>query len=125
MQIVGYIIDAFWHGLLRPGVEPTTLSDMARHLKTVHLVLYVGAAGVLVTTAVALLRQIRRSAATLALGIAFGGAMLSTAAEAWHAYSHLTLDTSHAPIAGLLSGVGFVVVVAAMALSGWRRRRGL
>jgi hypothetical protein len=62
LQALGYVFDAIWHGLLHPGVEPTTMGDMVRHLGTVHLPLYLGAASVLVSTSRALLRQIRRSA---------------------------------------------------------------
>jgi hypothetical protein len=122
VQFVGYVFDALWHGLLRPGVEPATVSEMARHLATVHLPLYLGAVSVLVVTGAALLRQIRHSRAGGALPVAFGGAVLSTAAEGWHAYSHLQLDTHHAPIAGIVSVVGFLVVVVAMSVSGARRR---
>lgn len=123
LQFLGYVFDAVWHGLLNPGVEPTTTSDMARHLGTVHLPLYLGAASVLVSTSSALLRQIRRSAPGAALPVAVAGAVLSAGAEAWHASSHLRLDTHGAPAAGILSVVGFLVVVIAMSLSSWARRR--
>jgi len=123
LQTLGYGFDAVWHGLLNPGVEPTTMREMVRHLGTVHLPLYIGAASVLVSTSRALLRQIRRSETGIALPIAVAGAMLSTAAEVWHAYSHLRLDTHSAPIAGVLSVIGFLVVVIAMALSRGDRRR--
>ena len=123
LQALGYVFDAIWHGLLHPGVEPTTMGEMVRHLGTVHLPLYIGAASVLVSTSRALLRQIRRSATGLALPIAVVGAVLSTGAEAWHAYTHLRLDTHSAPMAGTLSGIGFLVVVITMALSRGGRRR--
>jgi hypothetical protein len=123
LQALGYGFDALWHGVLYPGVEPTTKGDMVRHLATVHLPLYIGAASVLVSTSRALLRQSRRSATGIARPIAVAGAMLSTAAEAWHASSHLRLDTHSAPLAGLLSVIGFFVVVLAMALSRGGRRR--
>ena len=123
LQTLGYIFDAIWHGLLHPGVEPTTMSDMVRHLGTVHLPLYIGAASVLVSTSRALWRHIRQSATGLALPIAVAGAVLSTAAEAWHAYAHLHLDTHSAPMAGTLSVIGFLVVVITMSLSRGDRRR--
>jgi len=123
LQALGYGFDAVWHGLLHPGVEPTTVGAMVRHLGTVHLPLYIGAVSVLVSTSRALLRQSRRAAPSLALPIAVAGAMLSTAAEAWHAYAHLHLDTHSAPIAGVLSVIGFLVVIIAMALSRGARRR--
>src|SRR5262245_56699068 len=115
VQGLGYAFDAVWHGVLRPGVEPTTFEAMLHHLVTVHLVLYVGAASVLLSTAMLLGRRGRGAA------LAFAGAGLSAGAEAWHAYSHLQLDTHAGPIAGTLSFVGFVVVLATMALT--RRRR--
>jgi len=123
LQALGYVFDAIWHGLLHPGVEPTTVEDMLRHLGTVHLPLYLGATSVLVSTSRALLRQIRRSAISLALPIAVAGAVLSTAAEAWHAHAHLRLDTHSAPMAGTLSIIGFLVVVIMMSLSRGDRRR--
>lgn len=123
LQALGYVFDAIWHGLLHPGVEPTTMSEMVRHLGTVHLPLYIGAASVLVSTSRALLRHIRQSATGLALPIAVAGAVLSTAAEAWHAYAHLRLDTHSAPMAGTLSVIGFLVVVITMSLSRGDRRR--
>jgi hypothetical protein len=67
LQAVGYAIDVVWHGLLNPGVEPATVRDMARHLGTVHLPLYIGAASVLVSTGLALLRQLRRRRMAAAL----------------------------------------------------------
>jgi hypothetical protein len=78
LQALGYVLDAIWHGLLHPGVEPKTMGDMVRHLGTVHLLLYLGAASVLISTSRALLRQIRRSATGLTLPIAVAGAVLST-----------------------------------------------
>jgi hypothetical protein len=114
LQGLGYVCDAVWHGLLNPGVEPTTVAEMVRHLGTVHLLLYIGAVSLLASTAVALLRQIRPSHAGIVPPVAFAGAVLSTGAEAWHAYSHLNLDTHSGPIAGTLGFIGFVVVVIAM-----------
>ena len=121
LQAVGYAIDVVWHGLLNPGVEPATVHDMARHLGTVHLPLYIGAASVLVSTGLALLHHVRRSThGGGALLLAFVGAVLSASAEAWHGYSHLHLDTHHARVAGTLSAVGFLVVAVTM----WQSRRG-
>jgi hypothetical protein len=123
LQSLGYVCDAVWHGLLNPGVEPQTVGEMARHLSTVHLPLYIGAASVLVSTFTALVRSIGRSPTGSALPVACAGSVLSAGAEAWHAYSHLRLDTHSAPVAGTLSFVGFLVVVMAMSLSSRRRRR--
>ena len=122
LQFLGYLFDAVWHGLLSPGVEPQAMGEMARHLATVHLPLYIGAASVLVSTSMALARTTRR-AAGFALPVALAGAVLSAAGEAWHAYSHLQMDTHSAPVAGSLSFIGFLVVVIAMSLSRRGRRR--
>ena len=113
LQCVGYVYDAVWHGWLNPGLEPQTTDAMARHLGSVHLPLYIGALSVLGATFTVLVDQARRSSAGIALPIAFAGAVLSAGAEAWHAASHMRLDTHSAPIAGILSVVGFFVVVVA------------
>jgi hypothetical protein len=123
VQGLGYVYDAVWHGLLNPGFEPTTAADMMRHLLTVHLPLYIGAASLLASTSVALLRHLRRSHVGRALRAAFAGALVSAGAEAWHAASHLRLDTHGGPIAGTLSFIGFLVVLVALSLSSRRRRR--
>src|SRR5262245_24071739 len=96
IQFLGYVIDVAWHGLLGPDGEPATRADMLRHLATVHLPLYVGAAAVLTSTGLALWRR-RRDTGGGALAVAFSGAVLSAAGEAWHAASHLRLDTHSAP----------------------------
>lgn len=123
VQFLGYVFDAVWHGLLNPGIEPQTTGEMARHLATVHLPLYVGAASVLASTSVALVRSLGRSAIGTALPVTVVGAALSAGGEAWHAYSHLRLDTHSAPAAGIISFIGFLVVVIAMTLSARAGRR--
>jgi hypothetical protein len=121
LQLLGYVIDVLWHGWLRAGVEPATVGEMARHLATVHLVLYVGAIAVVVSLAMLVVRERSTSSAGIALPIALGAAVLSASGEAWHAYSHLQMDTSHAPIAGSLSFLGFLTAVVAMSQSSGRR----
>jgi len=123
-QAIGYVVDAFWHARL-VGAEPATVTEMARHLATVHLPLYIGAAGVLASTAIALEHRTRYAPAGVALPIALVGAALSAFAEAWHAIAHLGLDTRHAPLFGILSVAGFLTVIGATtALSrGPRRQR--
>ena len=131
LQLVGYVVDAVWHGLLGPSAEPTTVAEMARHLRTVHALLYLGVACVLITTFRALVHQVTspsgpdgwRPASRVALSVAFAGAVLSAATEAWHAYSHMHLDTHHAPLAGSLSVVGYLVAVAGTIWAGRRERR--
>jgi len=112
LQAFGYLIDVVWHGFVRPGIEPTTFGDMARHLATVHLPLYIGCASVLMATAFAVIRATAESRPRLAMACA--GAMLSAIGEGWHAYSHLHMDIHHAPLAGMLSVIGFLGVVFAM-----------
>jgi hypothetical protein len=119
LQLAGLAFDGFWHGVLNPGVEPTTFTEMLVHLATVHLPLYLGVLGVLITTARALVERMSGSA------IAFSGALLSTAAEAWHASVHLSLSTRGGPIAEGVAVVGFVVVVTAVWVGGRQERRGL
>jgi hypothetical protein len=125
-QVVGLVFDAVWHGLLHPGFEAVTVSRMVTHLGTVHLPIYIGVVGVLVATAWALVDSMKRSGTGFALPFAFAGAAVSTAGEAWHAYSHLQLSPHSGPIAEATASFGLVVVVTAVWLSGRRaRRRGM
>jgi hypothetical protein len=119
LQLGGLVYDAAWHGLLHPGVEPQTRREMAIHLVTVHLPLYVGVLSVFVTTLSALVGQLRRSSARPAWWVAAFGASVSLVGETWHAVSHLQLDTHAGPVAGSLSPVGLILVAAAL----WRAGR--
>jgi len=112
LQVAGLAFDGLWHGLLRPGVEPTTFIEMLIHLGTVHLPLYLGVLSVLITTGWAFIERRRGSL------IAFAGALLSAAAEAWHASIHLRLN-----IAEGVAMIGFVVVVVAVWIYGRQDRR--
>ena len=123
VQGLGYLFDIFWHGVLNPGREPTTVAEMVRHLTTVHLLLYVGALLVLATTAWVVAGHARSGRPGRGPYVALAGAVVSAGAEAWHAAEHLQLDTHTAPVAGILSAVGYLIVVGAMALSGRRDRR--
>ena len=122
LQGLGYLYDVAWHGLLNPGQEPTTVAGMVHHLATVHLLLYAGALAVLITTAWAVWQRARRPAPGATPYVALAGAVVSTGAEAWHAAAHLQLDTHSAPVAGILSAVGYLVVIAAMARGSSRRK---
>ena len=117
LQLAGLAWDGVWHGLLNPGVEPGTFPDMLVHLGTVHLVLYLGVLSVLITTGWALVERRRGTA------LAFAGALLSTAAEAWHASIHLRLSTRGGPIAEGVAMIGFIVVVIAVWVGGRQERR--
>jgi hypothetical protein len=117
VQLGGLAYDAVWHGLLHPEFEAKTVDEMVNHLTTVHLLIYIGVLSVLVTTAWALSDQIRRSKTGVALSVAFAGALVATAGEIWHAYSHLQLSTHSGPIAGITAVFGFIVVVIALWLA--------
>jgi hypothetical protein len=71
--------------LLNPSFEATTFGQMVTHLSTVHLPIYIGVVGVLLTTSWTLVNQMRRSKVGIALPAAFVGALLSAAGEGWHA----------------------------------------
>ena len=124
VQLCGLAYDAVWHGLLHPEFEAKTVDEMVSHLTTVHLPIYIGVLSVLVTTARALIDQIGRSKTGVALPVAFAGALVSTAGEIWHAYTHLQLSTHSGPIAGMTAVFGFIVVVTALLLAGRSDRRG-
>jgi len=117
LQALGLAFDGVWHGLISPGVEPTTFTEMIVHLGTVHLLLYLGVLSVVITTGWALVE--RRSGSA----VAFAGALLSTAAEAWHASIHLKLSTRGGPIAEGVAMIGFIVVVIAVWVGGREERR--
>ena len=117
LQLVGLAFDAVWHGLLRPGVEPTTFADMLVHLGTVHLPLYLGVLSVLVATAWALAERRRGST------VAFAGATLATVGEASHAFLHLRLSTHGGPLAESVAVIGFLVVGGAAWWGGRQERR--
>ena len=122
VQLAGHVIDVVWHAV-HSDFEAKTVEQMAVHLGTVHIPLYVGVLCVLLSTVWAVIDQARRPPIGAAFPIAFVGALISTAGEIWHASMHLQLDTRAAPIAGTMSLVGFVIVVAAMWVSGRQDRR--
>ena len=120
LEILGYAIDAVWHGLVNPRFEPTSVGDMALHLATVHLPLYLGVAGFFTSIAIAAGRRARRGAASPTWWVALAGATIQVIGESWHAYTHLRLAPD-AAVPGVLSLVGFVIAVAALGVA-WRRR---
>src|SRR3989442_1084445 len=117
LQAVGFAFDGVWHGLISPGVEPTTFTEMIVHLGTVHLLLYLGVLSVVITTGWALVE--RRSGSA----VAFAGALLSTAPEALPASLHLTLSTPGGPIPQGVAKIGFLFVVIAPLVGGLAERR--
>jgi uncharacterized membrane protein len=118
VQLLGTVFDFGWHALNR-DFKAETVGEMVAHLTTVHLPIYIGVVSVLLTTAWALLEQMRRSKTGLALPVTFAGALVATAGEAWHAYSHLQLTTHSGPIAAATAYFGLMVVIAAL----WLERR--
>jgi hypothetical protein len=121
VQSAGLVFDYVWHALLNPDFKAVTVREMVSHLSTVHLPIYVGVVSVLLTTVWALVDQMRRSQVGMALPIAFTGAVISTAGEGWHAYTHLQLSTHSGPMAATTAFVGFIVVVTALWLAGKKR----
>jgi hypothetical protein len=117
LDVAGLAFDGVWHGLLSPGVEPTTFAEMLVHLGTVHLPLYLGVLSMLITTGWALVERRKESA------VAFAGALVSTAAEAWHASIHLSLSTRGGAIAEGVAVIGLGVVIAAVWVAGQQERR--
>lgn len=122
VQLAGLIVDIVWHAL-HPDFEASTVEQMAVHLGTIHIPIYVGVLCVLLATAWALIDQARRPPIGAAFPVAFLGALISAAGELWHAYLHLQLDTRRGPAAAVISFAGFLIVVAAMWISGRRDRR--
>ena len=114
VQTVGLAYDFMWHGLLNPSFEATTVDQMVRHLSTVHLPLYIGVLGMLVSSAWAFVEQRRRRETGRAVPVAFMGALVQTAGESWHAYSHLQLSTHVGPIAFTVSFIGMLIVASAL-----------
>jgi uncharacterized BrkB/YihY/UPF0761 family membrane protein len=122
VQLAGVIVDIVWHAL-HSDFNATTAEQMLVHLGTVHIPIYVGVLCVLLTTAWALIDQARRPPIGAAFPVAFVGALISTAGEAWHAFLHLKLATQGGPMAAATSFAGFLIVVAAMWTSARRDRR--
>ncbi len=83
VQLGGLTFDAAWRGRLNPGFKAVTVGQMVAHLGTVHLPIYVGVVSVLLSTTWALFDRMRRSTVGVALPVAFAGALVSTAGEAW------------------------------------------
>jgi hypothetical protein len=123
VQLAGLAYDAVWHGLIRPGVEPATRREMAAHLLTVHLPLYIGVAAVLITTLWAFAEALRDGRAGGAWSVAALGALLSALGETWHAVMHLQLNAHAGAVAGSLSPVGLIMVAGGVWRAGRRERR--
>jgi len=123
VECVGLAYDFAWHGFVNPGFDATTMDEMVKHLSTVHLPLYLGVAGMLVSSAWALVDHLRRSESGLTIPVAYAGSLVQTAGETWHAYSHLQLTTHVGPIAFTLSFIGMVIVAAALVADRRKSRR--
>ena len=125
VQWIGWIYDAAWHELISPHFEATTRPEMMRHLRTIHVPLYIGVALTLLATAWALIDHVRRREHGMAIPIAFAGAVIQVVGESWHAYSHLHLNPHIAPITYSLSFIGMLIVVGALVFGGrpeWEAR---
>jgi hypothetical protein len=115
VEILGLAVDALWHGVLSPEVEPRTHAEIVRHLATVHLVLYVGVVMLFVSTVWALVAQARRGSVGIALPVAVVGAAVQLGGEIWLAYSHLPLQPN--PLPELAGFLGLAVALAATVAS--------
>lgn len=115
VEALGLAVDALWHGLVHGDFEAKTAAEMMRHLATVHLPLYIGVLGLLVSTTWAVFASARRAKIGLALPSALVGAVVQTIGEAWHAYSHLELRPN--PIPELVGLIGLLAVIIAMLAS--------
>jgi cytochrome bd-type quinol oxidase subunit 2 len=115
VELLGLGLDALWHGLLHPEFEATSVGEMVRHLATVHLILYLGVLGLLVSTVRALVERARESAVGIAVPVMVAGAAVQAIGETWHAYSHLQMRPSPAP--ELIGFVGLAAVVVALLVS--------
>ena len=80
VQFAGLIVDIVWHAL-HSDFEARTVEQMAVHLGTIHIPIYVGVLCVLLATAWALIDQARRPPIGAAFPVAFLGAMVSAAGE--------------------------------------------
>jgi hypothetical protein len=114
IQWIGWLYDAVWHELISPHFEAATRPEMAHHLRTVHVPLYIGVAATLLATAWALLEHVRHREHGMAIPIAFAGAVIQVVGEIWHAYSHLQLSAHVFPLTYALSFVGMLIVLGAL-----------
>ena len=115
VQLLGLAVDALWHGLLHPEFEGTARAEMARHLLSVHLLLYLGVLALLVSTLMALVARARAGRVGIAVPVMVAGAFAQTIGEAWHAWSHLEMRPNPTP--ELLGFLGLAAVVVALFLS--------
>jgi hypothetical protein len=109
-----------WHGLLNPGFEATSLGEMAVHLLTVHLPLYVGVVGLFAAIMAALVRDRHGTG----LWVALGGSAIQVVGEGWHAWTHPALAPD--PVVPAMLGLGgFAAAIIALGLEWHRRHRAL
>lgn len=120
---IGVAYDFAWHGLIGPEFEATTVAEMARHLLTVHLPIYLGVVAMVATTAWVLVDHVRRARRGVAIPLAVVGALLAAAGEGWHAYSHLRLSTHMGPLAFGVGFLGMLILLGALIASGRSARR--
>src|SRR5258705_11860763 len=78
VQFAGLIADIVWHAL-HSDFEARTVGQMAVHLGTIHIPLYVGVLCVLLATPWALTDQARRPPVTAAFPVAFTAGPVSAA----------------------------------------------
>ena len=121
--MIGFAIDAIWHGGLHPDFEGAGHQQMVMHLLTVHIVFLIGVAGLLVSTAWGLVdRLMSRGSGDVPWGVAFAGAVIQTVGQVWDAYEHLQMSNG-GPVAWTMIVLGPLVTVGALVASGRRHRR--
>jgi hypothetical protein len=116
LEVIGFGIDAVFHGAVDPHFEGTSRSEMLRHLQTVHLVFFLGVAALALSTAAAFATAVgeRRGVGLAALALA--GALIQVWGQSWDVYAHMRL--SHGPpIAWAMIVAGPILTAAAMLLA--------
>jgi hypothetical protein len=119
-QVLAFIWEGLWHGVLNPAFEAAaTVDDMRHHLVTVHIPFYASILGLLLATGWALAMQAKRRRAGLLLPIAFAAVVGQAVGQAWDVWGHLRLS-SGGPIAWALMALAPLVVLVALVIESRR-----
>ena len=123
LQLVAFVWEGLWHGLLNPEFERApTVEAMRHHLATVHIPFYISIVALLLATGWALRLQLARAGSGLAVPVAFAAAIGQAVGQAWDAWGHLRLS-SGGPIAWSLIALGPVAALWALVAESRRERR--
>ena len=121
IQGLGVVIEAAWHGALHSDGEEAAGRDVVTHLLSVHAIFFVGVLALLAATGWALMHRGQRAEGVLSMGLAFAGAIIQTAGQAWDVYGHLH-GTTGGPIAWTMIAAGPLIAATAPHLAGRPRR---